>query len=416
MVLRFKSRGKMRAMDILFALSLLLQDAGTFGVLPLNIFQIILLLMLVVYFVLNLRNEKSLRVPKNFLILMVYITFITFINKWDFDSIKSVGFFALELITIYWYVAKSESYERIFKVLYTVAFILAIYGIVQEIAFIINVPAIYDISLYGFAKNGSYITENGLMRAMSLYAEPSHTSAILSWGILIGLMGIDKKYNFISFFKTSCIFVYAVLTLSTIVYLSVGLILILYVLLYQRKLVYKIRWFLLALIVLIILYVFKGDMILSVFGKLNSFKTLETNTGNDLSALAVVSNFDIAVEKLRDGYIFGTGFDSHRLYYYDYINRIYNSLYMYLNYTDAASMYIRIFSEFGIVGFVLFLGLNMRKLYLSIRRKDMIMLSFVAVFLINLLRNGSYNYITSVLCFVVIFLIPNSSNRKLKGE
>lgn len=104
--------------------------------------------------------------------------------------------------------------------------------------------------------------------------------------------------------------------------------------------------------IVVFLCVSQWDLVYSVIGRLSQFKTLQTDTGNDLSALAITSNFQVSVEKMKDGYWLGTGLDSHRLYYDRYIDRLYLFLYMRLNSEDAASLYIRVFSEFGIVGLV----------------------------------------------------------------
>ena len=97
-----------------------------------------------------------------------------------------------------------------------------------------------------------------------------------------------------------------------------------------------------------------SDFIIGAVARLRQFETLSTTTRNDLSALALVSNLNIAIEKMKDGYIFGTGFDSHQMYYDKYIAEIYGRIIMAVNKEDCASLYIRIFSEFGIIGFLIF--------------------------------------------------------------
>ena len=51
------------------------------------------------------------------------------------------------------------------------------------------------------------------------------------------------------------------------------------------------------------------------------------NNEDKYSAFAITSNLKIAIEKIKDGYLFGTGLDSHRLLYFDYIDKINKNCY-----------------------------------------------------------------------------------------
>ena len=149
--------------------------------------------------------------------------------------------------------------------------------------------------------------------------------------------------------------------------------------------------------------VVKPSLVVTVFSRLTQFKTMSTDTSNDLSAVALVSNFKIAVEKLKDGYLFGSGFDSHRIHYWKYINRLYDYLYLYLNIGDAGSLYIRIFSEFGIFGLVLFIVLCVKKIIYGMRSRKFDLSAITILFMVLVLRNGQYENLNTVLCICLIW-------------
>ena len=90
----------------------------------------------------------------------------------------------------------------------------------------------------------------------------------------------------------------------------------------------KMKYFIMAIIAVCVLLFAAGDVIIGTFSRLDQFRTLQTDTGNDLSALAIITNFNIAVAKMKDGYLIGTGLDSHRLYYDYYINVLYSKLFI----------------------------------------------------------------------------------------
>ena len=77
-----------KVLNILFFCTLVFQDAGTFGLLPLNLFQIIELIMLVIMCVYN----PKIRIERGLIGLFAYIGILTIINPFDMDSIKTFVF------------------------------------------------------------------------------------------------------------------------------------------------------------------------------------------------------------------------------------------------------------------------------------------------------------------------------------
>lgn len=379
-----KTSQQSKILNALFFCTLVFLDAGTFGVLPLNLFQIIELIMLVTMLVYN----PKIRIERGLVVLFVYIGVLTIINPFDMDSIKTFGFLVLS-ITMYRLFLQRVPIQMTIETIFNVAFLLSIYGCIQEVGFILKIPSIYDISKYGFTVNGLDIGRGNLMRVSSLYAEPAHLGPILGLGVLIGLIENHRNKR-IRLWKTVTILIAALLTQSFLTYASVIVAFVCFILFYQKGIKRKLKWGLLVILLVAFLCVSQWDLVYSVIGRLSQFKTLQTDTGNDLSALAITSNFQVAVEKMKDGYWFGTGLDSHRLYYDRYIDRLYSFLYMRLNSADAASLYIRIFSEFGIVGLAAFCVYLIKRFTEGMKSGNRILVITILMFSVEIMRDGSY--------------------------
>lgn len=402
---------KLHLEDKLLLLAILLQDAGTFGFLPLNIFQIIIFLMFVVLLFKANVKRQTLSLPVTVVYLFIYIIAITVVNRFDGDSFKSIGYFFLQLTTMVFYLKSSENYSRVKKVIYLAAYILCLYGIFQIIAFYLNIPAIYDLSRYGFAVNGAYVGSNGIFRPRSLYAEPAHLSSIIAGGMFLGLVG-NKKESYVKKYKTLIMILFGLLTTSSMVYISMLIFLFVYTVFYHRNLLKKLKYVLFALIALIIIISVKPELYNSLIEKLQTLTTADATYATDLSGFAIISNLRVAFEKMYDGYILGTGFDSHRIYYYDYIYDLYSEVLMYLNVDEAASLFTRILSEFGIVGFFLFIVWLFKKFLRAMRNRNMDLLFFTVLLVVQGLRNGHYIYILATLCFAVCICQKKSIKRK----
>ena len=373
-----------KVLNILFFCTLVFQDAGTFGLLPLNLFQIIELIMLVIMCVYN----PKIRIERGLIGLFAYIGILTIINPFDMDSIKTFVFLILS-VTMYHLFLQRVPLQMTIETIFNSALLLSLYGCIQEFGYLLKIPEIYDISTYGFTLNGLDIGHGNLMRVNSLYAEPAHLGPILGIGVLIGLIE-NRSNKKIKIWKTVVIMVCALMTQSFLTYASVIMAIVCFVLFYQDGIKRKLKWVLLATLMVVFLCVSQWDLVYSVIGRLSQFKTLQTDTGNDLSALAITSNFQVAVEKIKDGYWFGTGLDSHRLYYDRYIDRLYSFLYMRLNSEDAASLYIRIFSEFGVVGLVALCVYLIKKFIEGMKSGNKILVLIILMFSTEIMRDGSY--------------------------
>ena len=253
-------------------------------------------------------------------------------------------------------------------------------------AYFLNIEWLYNFSIISI--NNSITTSGEFLRVTSILSEPAHLAIFLVPGISIILIDLLKihRIEFRSKFKYIIILICSFLTFSMIIYLTILILIGYFIIFFKGKFNKKIIFILLSVLVIYgVLFRYK-DSLLIIKYKFESLFTLESLDTNNLSSFAVISNFKIALYKLKEGYIFGTGLDSHINTYFNYIDTIYagKKIVMYLNYEDAASLYIRIFSEFGIIGLFLYVIFIIKK----------------GIYKLNNINFISYNYLINKISFI----------------
>lgn len=396
----YLSKGSLNVIYWLSGLLLLTQDVGSFGT-RLPILQYVILALFGILLIKNLIKERTLVFPLSLLVLIGYITVITILNSFDMDGITDMLFFFISLLTIYWVVKDLGDMKIIYKMFYNVAVIMSVIAIFQFISYLLGISSFYELGQYGF-QHRVYI-RNDLLAVSGLYSEPSHTAPIIAIALLVALIGKSQQFDFVKTWKTIMLIIFTVLTQSTIAYFSVFSVFLIYIFVFQKNFSKKLKYIFAGVFCIVFVILVNPDFIVGVLSRLNQFETISTTTANDLSALALVSNFRIALEKMKDGYILGTGFDTHRLYYDKYIAELYGKLYMNLNSDDAASLYTRVFSEFGIVGFVIFILSIVFKFYKSLKFKNIEKSVWLLLFLVVIVRNGHYIHICMLFSFILAF-------------
>ncbi len=409
-----KNDYKFNVLDILLILSLVLQDVGTWEILPLNAFQIIVLIMGLFEMIFLLRKRPKLIVPYRIMMVLSYVGVVTFINYFDFESVKSYGYICIELMVLALYYFYEKNVTKILFIIYLVAAILAFYGMLQELGYILKMPALYAPSYYGFHR--FYETEigGGLIAIYSLYAEPAHLASIFCAALFIGTYKDPVTGDSFSFIKpviTLLVLVASILTGSATVYIGLAITITIIILLADLGIKKKIIVFSAVAIAVLTVFalnreLYESILISRILGLINEFYIV----GN-MTTFAICSNIRVAIAKMKDGFYFGTGLDSNRLYYYDYVDRLYGNPGVYCNADDAAGLFTRIFSEFGIVGLVLTVGYLCKRLIYSIRRKETRTVITLSVFFIQALRDGSYANILVVL-LVLFIMYPRNVNWK----
>ena len=405
--------------EIILGLSMLTPAFGNLGgVLPINLYQVLILLLGLMLLLEGYYRKKEIKfyIPKWSVYLFTYIGVITFIlniSVFDFDSIKSFIITFLYTLIFYNYVKRVTNIDKIFHLIYNVSFILSVIGIIQEIGYQLKIPVMYDFSYIGITYNipiGSSNAFGNFAKIQSIYSEPSHLSLILGIGCAITFFYFINRdiFTFVSFKKSLVIIICALLTFSTLMY-AILLVCYIYILFLDKNLfIKKTLWWIMVIIILVFGIYFFRDWLWNMFIKVQEI-FIKDNV-DKYSAFAMTSNLNIAIEKIKDGYLFGTGLDSHRLLYFDYIDNIYNNVQIYLNYDEAASMYIRMLSEFGFIGIFSFIYYIFNELFLfkkSYRYKRSNLFYYqrtiILVLSVYLIRNGRYMDNLMFLCLFLLY-------------
>lgn len=387
---------KYNILDLLFFLSLLLQDVGTWGFLPLNAFQILVLMMTVVIAVQIIISKRKLIIPYKILLILTYIGVITVTHYFDFEAVKYFGYTCISFCTLTLYYLYEDDKEKILKIIYLTAAILAIYGILQEVGYITNIPYLYFPSKLGWHR--FYETEigGGFIALYSFYGEPAHLASIFCAGIMIGTYKdkiTNKRMTFANPVITTLIFLATVLTGSATVYLAlvITVIIVLFSMDIDKKVKTGIFISFIALMVLafaIMDDLFQKIIVSRFLGLVNEFYIV----GNATS-YAICSNLRVAIAKMMQGHVFGTGFDSHRYYYPQMVDQMYGVGAPYINGEDAASLFTRVLSEFGIIGLGIILVFLIKRFIEGVKKGNYILTIMTALIAIQGIRDGSYTNI-----------------------
>lgn len=396
-------------LTIFLAILLLTEDFGTLFVF--SVTQYIMLALFAILLLRHLFKEKTIKLPLSMLSLLLYMLAITLINKFNFDSITDFVYFCIALVTIYWLIKEIDDIETIERVFYHITFIISLIGIAQFVANVFGFGELFDLNRIGISQR--FTERYGFVTALGVYTEPAHSAPIMAWAVWVALIGKEKNYNFVKLYKTIPILLFSVLTQSTMTLVTVFAVFAVYVFIYQKRLGKKMKYIVLGCLALAVIMAVNSDFIIGAVARLRQFETISTTTRNDLSALALVSNLNIAIEKMKDGYIFGTGFDSHQMYYDKYIAEIYGQIIMAVNKEDCASLYIRIFSEFGIIGFLIFVIVVVKNSLNLLRKEDRTRFVFIALFLIIILRYGDYVNVVILVSMVLAFFNPLTSRNEV---
>ena len=387
----------------LYTIMLLSMDIGIL-VFGFRIYQWATLALCALLIFKNIYIKKTLYLPLSILLMLIYMVFVTVLGNFDGDTVSSFAFFVITLVSVFWFIQTVDDVNVLYKIFYNVAFLEGVIGIIQFIAFVLGYAHLLDFSAQGFYQQ--FTIRHGFITALGLYTEPAHAAPLLTWAVWTFLIAKEKKLSFVKIYKSVVILLFAVLSQSTVVYVSIFLVFCAYVFIYQKVFLKKVQYLALATAAVIALMLIDSDFIIGALNRFKMFEKVSTTTMSDLSALAIVSNLRIVIEKLKDGYIFGTGYDSHRLFYDQYIREIYGTIIMEINKNDCATMYTRIFSEFGIVGFVAFAIAAAKRFFTTIKTKNMEACVLLLLFLIIILRNGNYVHAVSITSFIYAFILP----------
>ncbi len=419
-------KNKINFFDFIIILIILFQGSKHLKVFPSPFYKYIivtLFIFLIIKYIKENRKIKNL-VNKKLLILLSFIYLYSIIVSYNNRLFVPMVFYIIEIFSFKLYIglfnSKEELFNKLLKIILISSILISTIGFVQIIGYKLSINFLYDFQWFGIIPNYyGYLAEG---RFYSIYDEPAHLCTILGSGIFASYL-YSRKYNEKYFIALIFILLFTFLTGSVVTYLSL-LIFLVYIFFYNkctnkpkvRKIsISKFIAIFVSLVCIVLLVAFKSSLIMNGCNKIQNFFSNNSNSvyEQNETTFALKSNYLIAKNKIEDGYIFGTGIFTHEFYYYKYIDVIYKSHYQkYLNYSDAASIFIRLLSEFGILGIFAYI-LMIFYVIKCYKKKDYINMFYMMLFISQGMRLGDYTWLFNCLPIVIIFSkLSNDVNEK----
>ncbi len=310
----------------------------------------------------------------------------------------------------YYYIVLDFNYdvEKLFRWYLVGCYIAALIGIVQFISFKIGFGPGYN---YRWVFNKWGLSPGGLfgIRVNSVFAEPTYLGAVLSAAFFVSLYNLFRRETYgISRFQSIVIIVVYLLSFSSLgqtgIFLSVLFLAINFGML---------RYVVVVVPVIIILFNVLYKNVIDFRDRLDGLIVLfsggEFRLGKTHgSSFILYNNYHVALENFKTNFVFGTGVGSHPVAFEKF--SIAKDIKVYgfsSNSADANSMLLRLISETGIFGVLIFLFVII-KYYVKRNPVDdtyhwLISNAILVMILLNLFRQGHY-FLNGFPFFMVIYI------------
>ena len=357
----------------------------------------------------QLLDKTFYRLSKFYVVLFSMLLVLMILKRSNIGQYQISGYLnIMVLFYVSFFVLKKYKLKEIFLKYINVCFLFSVIAVIQEVAYLLKI----DLSfMLNFVKGENITTSGPFLRVFSLTAEPSHLALLLMPVIIYMIIcSINDKNIFLSKFVIMTIYLAYVLTFSTIA-MTYIVILIIVVFMFGTKRIFKPTNLLMIFISCTVFYFMSNTD--AINEKLNGAKDISVvNEMADSSSFAIQSNLFVVGKVLNESPFFGNGPFTHENSYNKYISDIYyiDDDFRFLNTKDAASLYLRVASEFGLIGCALFVVIL---LYcLNKARYDLSLLIFVISLLCFSLRNGNYDHplLWLIIAAIVDILEKNKNN------
>lgn len=317
----------------------------------------------------------------------------------------------------YYYVILEFDYdlERLFKWYLKGSFIAAVIGVVQFISFQVGFVPGYDFR-WILNKWGMVFGGNFGIRINSIFAEPTHLSAVLSAAFFVSLYNLFNRETYgLSKAKSLLIIVVYLLSFSGLGQTGIFICFLLFAISYG-----VMRYAVVLIPLFIVSFNFLYNNVKEFSERYDSLVGLFTGSKFVLgkthgSSFILYNNFTVAMKNFKGNFLFGTGIGSHPIAFDKYsLARGFKVYGFNLNSADANSMFVRLISETGIFGVSIFLYIifkhYVRKNPLHDSYHWLISNSILVMILLNLLRQGHY-FLNGFPFFLILYYFNSISYR-----
>jgi O-antigen ligase len=328
---------------------------------------------------------------------------------------------ALSYFFYYYVIAHFKfNIEQLFRWYLKGAYIAALIGWFQFISF--QVGYVKGYWLWDILNKWSFVP-GGLfgIRVNSVFSEPTHLGAVMSAAFFVSVYNLFRKETYVlSRFQSLLIFIIYFLSFSGLAQTGVFLTLLFLAISYGL-----FRY--VAVVVPAIIIVFNvlynnvedfRDRFDSLVGLYSGEEFVLGKTHG--SSFILFNNYRVATENFKSNFVFGTGIGSHPVAFEKYSMAKHIKTYGFnLNSADANSMFLRLLSETGLFGVLLFVVL-MYRCYVRRNENDetyhwIISNAVLIMILLNLFRQGHY-FLNGFPFFVLLYYFNYESYQKHRAE
>jgi hypothetical protein len=269
----------------------------------------------------------------------------------------------------------------------------------------------------------------GDFRASSIFEEPSYLALMLIPAVFIALSRLIYKgiYNHLmSRYQCAAILAALILSFSSTGYLALGFCLFV-LMLYNIKPKKIILIASFSFLTLLTIYKLSPDFQMRLENSLILINSIDTQISNqiDYSSFTLFNNAIVAFNNLKEHPVLGTGLGSHQYAYEKYsLTKTDPTLISWLadlelNKEDANSLFLRLLSETGILGIILF-SIFLAKNYIRNRDKPgqiywLVSNACLAFIATSLLRFGHY-YINGLPFFFILYYFNKKSFNLIQND
>lgn len=318
----------------------------------------------------------------------------------------------------YYYVVLDfdKDVEQLFKWYLKGAYICALLGIFQFISFQVGFTTGYTFGAifnkWGFAPGGIF----GI-RVNSIFSEPTNLASVLSAAFFVSLYNLSRKETY-GLTRLQSIAVVLVYFLS---FSGLGQGGIFLTLLFMAVSYGLARYILVAIPAAIIIFNFLYANVKDFRERLDGLVSLFSGGDFQLgkthgSSFILYNNFHVALENFKTNFVFGTGIGSHPVAFEKHSLAKGIKVYGFnSNSADANSMFLRLVSETGLFGVLIFMFI-MIKFYVKRDENNetyhwLVSNSILIMMLLNLFRQGHY-FLHGFPFFMILYYYNYMSYKK----
>jgi hypothetical protein len=303
--------------------------------------------------------------------------------------------------------------ERLFKWYLTGCYIAALIGIFQFVSFQVGFTPGYNFR-WVFNKWGLTPGGNFGIRINSVFAEPTHLGAVMAAAFFVSLYNVFRKEPvYITKFQSLVIIAVYILSFSglgqagiflTLLFMAVSFGLARYILVLVPA----------AIVLFNIMYNNVSDFRERYDGLVQLYTTGRFVLGKTHgSSFILYNNSHVAFENFKTNFIFGSGIGSHPIAFEKYSLAKDIKVYGFdFNSADANSMFLRLVSETGLFGVIVFFVIIVKCYVRRDERYDtyhwLVSNSILIMILLNMFRQGHY-FLNGFPFFVILYYFNSVS-------